>query len=67
MTHNLVASIFIRTLLQAFPARPYANKGPDGALFSVSSKYMDSELFYGFVEKLRLSSISHFYGPVLLI
>ena len=38
---------------QAYPSGPYAQDGPDGALYSISDNgYMDSELFYGFIYKL---------------
>ena len=52
---------------QAYPSGPYAQDGPDGALYSISDNgYMDSELFYGFIYKLFIPHTIHIPGPKLL-
>ena len=53
---------------QAYPSGSYARDGPDGALYSVAPNgYMDSELCYGFIDKLFIPSTSHIEGPKLLV
>ena len=39
--------------VSSYPSGPYACEGPDRALYSISeSGYIDSELFYGFLNQL---------------
>ena len=52
---------------QSFPSGPYGKDGLDGALYSISlNGFMDSELFYGFLDKLFIPQTQHIEGPKLL-
>ena len=52
----------------SFPSGPYGRDRPEGALYSVSPNgYMDSELFYGFLDKLFIPQTQNIQGPKLLI
>ena len=53
--------------VSSYPSGPYACEGPDGALYSISeSDYMDSDLFYGFLNQLFIPRTRHISGPKLL-
>ena len=44
----------------AFPSGPYAREGPDGELYSISDNgYMDSTLFYVFMDQLFIPKIRY--------
>ena len=52
----------------AFPSGLYARENPDGALYSVSNNsYMDSMLFYVFMDQLFAPKTRHIAGQKLLI
>ena len=52
----------------AFPSGPYAREGPDGALYSISGNgYMDSTLFYVFMDQLFIPKTRHIAYQKLLI
>ena len=53
---------------QAFPSGLYSRDGPDCAIYSISRNvYTDSELFYGFLDKLFIPHTESIQGPKLLI
>ena len=52
----------------SYPSGPYAREGPGLALYSISeSGYMDSELFYGFLNQLFIPRTRHINGPKLQV
>ena len=52
----------------ALPSGPYAREGPDGALCSISDNgYMDTTLFYVFIDQLFIPKTKHISGQKLLI
>ena len=52
----------------SYPSGPYAREGPGLALYSISeSGYMDSELFYGFLNQLFIPRTRHISGPKLQV
>ena len=52
----------------SYPSGPYAWEGPGLALYSISeSGYMDSELFYGFLNQLFIPRTRHISGPKLQV
>ena len=54
--------------VSSYPSGPYAREGPNGALYSIfDNGYMDSELFYGFLNQLFIPRTRHISGPELLI
>ena len=50
---------------QSFPSGSYGRDEPDGALYSISPN--DSQLFYGFLNKLFIPQTQNIEGPKLLI
>lgn len=54
---------------KAYPFGPYARNGPDNALYGVSPNrlYMNSELFYLWVERLFIPKTTHIPRPIILI
>ena len=52
--------------VSSYPSGPYARKGPDLALYSISeSGSMDSELFHGFLNQLFIPRTRHIGGSKL--